>query len=223
MKRFMVAALTTLGLVLGTVSPAVAAIKQEHVSGVRQHVLGGCTHNRVTHELVCITGTYEFHRKVRFRDGSLHRKAFWGITVSEQRCTDHCWGPIIAGRQHIPFHIGRKGASYPVHTGTGRTEGSACPSYLFALCWVTTQEDKTIHAIDTHVIGPCVFGSASGTSSAIGWNLLVKQMLDGGVITEAQAASRFVGPEWFAAIAFATCTGGVWKKGLDSAQSLIFK
>jgi len=213
--RVIAGALLTLGLVFSLTTPA-QAYDGDRPAAARHHTMGGCVHNIDTHVLDCIKGWHKFHKRVHG-----HRKTFWEPRVSAQHCKKSgCWGRIVTGTMPHKFKLGAKGIRKSF-SRSSRTEGSACGVW-FAVCWTTSKIDKGTRAVNNNVIKPCVFGSAEGYGGAVIWNLTVKAMFRGGIVTAAQAGKYFTGPAGFAIITVATCGVGVYKKGLDHLEGITF-
>jgi hypothetical protein len=198
-----------LAVVLAVAAPSAASYHGDRPTAALHHNRGGCIHNTDTHVLDCIKGWHKFHRTVHG-----HRKTFWEPVVSAQRCQHSgCWGRIWSGTMPHRYRLGRKG----LVNSRGGCGGFFSP---WAICWANDHITHAVEQVDRHVVKPCVFGSARGFGGALVWNLTIKALLRGSVVTAAQAGKYFTGPAGFAIVTVATCGVGVYNKGLDRVEGI---
>lgn len=208
MKRLVVFFVSVLLMSLTLAMPAQAQHGYS-VTGAKNHMLGGSTHNTKTHILDSIDGYYHFKATVHGKT-----KTFYGIHVSAQHCKKSgCWGPIHHFRIISPFRLGAKGVI------ASRASGSACGIYS-ALCWATDQVNKIEQAVVHHVINPCATGSAKGFGGILMTNLTVQTMFRGGLLTQAQFGKYFTGPVGIGVVSVATCTIGLGNEGINGVKGL---
>lgn len=212
MRRALAVLILTTGLVFGAFAPSQAMIRS--VGGLSSRVQGGVIKSPHLHITVSVTGRYKFIRKVKYRDGSTHRKAFWGVTFSAQHCRKSgCWGPIKTGRLRVAYPKGQ-----PVDSSRGGIPGIAC--WAAHVCvdpaqWARNGA-KAVggfsnwlgHADEWFALNityPCFLGVGGGWVKTAAEQTSRRIVMLGGWMSRAKYAAGVSGPEGYAVAGLAGC------------------
>lgn len=214
MKKGIVTLLAALvllaGLTLTTAAPSDAMIRSVDRFGSR--VAGGVITSPHLHVTVSITGKYRTVRKVRYRNGSHHRKAFWGVTVSAQHCKPSgCWGSIKHGRLAVGYPRGRAVSARE----TAPAIGCWIHACVSPLQWAKNGAQKVggfsnwLGKSDEwffkNITLPCITGAGGGWVKTQAENVSRKLVFLGGWMSRAKYAASVEGPEGYAVAGVAGC------------------